>query len=336
MAKSDTPRTLLIVSDLHHAGAAERQRVGYELACAPNWPMRQIVRAYRGLVWLRNPLGNGLFLDAFLRRAPAADFVVANGDFSADSAFVGVSDVAAFASAAECLGKMRDKFGSRLHATIGDHELGKVSLVGGRGGLRLASWPRVTEGLGLQPFWRTEWESYVFLGVTSTLIALPIFEREMLPGERADWQSLRAAHLEEIRAAFAGLRPQQRVLLFCHDPTALPFLARIPEVAGRTRQVEATVIGHLHSELILRTGRLLSGMPSIGGLGVSVRRMSTALNEGRFWRPFNVQLCPSLTGIQLLKDGGWLTAELDPEARRSVQFNFHPLSWRTVARGLAG
>lgn len=325
-----SPATVLIVSDIHHAGAGERERVGYELACAPNWPVRQLVRAYRGLIWQRDPLGTGMFLDAFLHRAGTPDFVIANGDFSADSRFVGVSDDAAFASAGECLGKLRAKFGQGLHATIGDHELGKVSLVGGHGGLRLASWSRTTTGLGLRPFWQHEWGRYVFMGVTSTLLALPIYEREMLPEERAEWEVLRAAHMEEVRAAFASLSPHQRVLLFCHDPTALPFLARLREVRERLAQVEATVIGHLHSQLILRTGRLLSGMPTIPFLGVSVRRMSTALNEAKRWRPFNVRLCPSLTGIQLLKDGGWLTVELDSDARHPAKFRFHPLPWHEV------
>ena len=322
--------TVLIVSDIHHAGAAERERQGYEIACAPNWPLRLLMRAYRGHVWLRDPLDNGEFLDAFLQRASTPDFVIANGDFSADSRFVGVSDDAAFASATECMAKLRARFGENLHATIGDHELGKMSLVGGHGGLRLASWPRTTEGLGLRPFWRDEWGSYVFMGVTSTLLALPIYEREMLPTERVEWESLRAAHLEEVRAAFARLSPHQRVLLFCHDPTALPFLSRVPEVRDRLAQIEATVIGHLHSQLILRTGRVLSWMPTIPFLGVSIRRMSTGLNEAKLWRPFNVRLCPSLTGIQLLKDGGWLTAELDASARRPAKFQFHPLPWREV------
>ena len=326
----------LIVSDIHHAGAAERERVGYEIACAPNWPVRQLVRAYRGYVWLREPLGNGRFLEAFLQRAGAPDFVIANGDFNADSGFVGVSDDAAFASAQECLGKLRTRFGEKLHATIGDHELGKVSLVGGHGGLRLASWPRTTEGLGLRPFWRVEWGRYVFIGVTSTLLALPVFEREMLAEERAEWEALRVAHVEEVRGAFAGLSPHQRVLLFCHDPTALPFLSRVPEVRDRLAQIEATVIGHLHSHLILRTGRVLSGMPVIRFLGVSGLRMSTGLNEAKLWRPFNVQLCPSLTGIQLLKDGGWLTVELDDDARTPAKFQFHPLPWAEVHTAAAG
>lgn len=322
--------TALIVSDIHHAGPAERERQGYEIACAPNWPVRQLVRAYRGLVWLRDPLGNGLFLEEFLRRSNAPDFVIANGDYNADSRFIGVSDDAAFASAQECLAKLRTRFGERLHATIGDHELGKMSLVGGHGGLRLESWPRTTKGLGLRPFWQIEWGSYVFIGVTSTLLALPIYEREMLPAEHAEWESLRAAHVEEVRAAFARLSPHQRVLLFCHDPTALPFLARLREVNERLSQVEATVIGHLHSQLILRTGRVLSGMPSLGFLGVSIKRMSTALNEAKLWRPFNVRLCPSLTGIQLLKDGGWLTVELDADTRQPAKFRFHPLPWHEV------
>ncbi|MEQ1842979.1 MAG: acetyl-CoA carboxylase carboxyltransferase subunit beta, partial [Verrucomicrobiales bacterium] len=43
-----------------------------------------------------------------------------------------------------------------------------------------------------------------------------------------------------------------------------------PEVRGRLAQIEATVIGHLHSSLVLRTGRALSGMPPIRFLGASM------------------------------------------------------------------
>lgn len=324
------PATVLIVSDIHHAGAAERERQGYEIACAPNWPLRLLMRAYRGQVWLRDPLGNGAFLNAFLQRAGSPDFVIANGDFSADSRFVGVSDDAAFASAAECMAKLRAKFGEQLHATIGDHELGKTSLVGGLGGLRLASWPRTVNDLGLRPFWQFTWGRYVFMGVTSTLLALPVLLSEAPAGEHAAWEALRAEHLAAVRAAFARLQPDQRVLLFCHDPTALPFLAELPEVSARLLQIEATVIGHLHSQLLLRKSRLLAGMSPIRWCGVSVARMSTALHRAAAWRAFNVRLCPSLTGIQLLKDGGWWTVELDAEARAPAKWRFHPLEWREV------
>lgn len=322
--------TVLILSDPHHAGPAEQTRRGYELACAPNWIVRQLISLYRGYYWLRDPLGNGAFLDAFLSRAGAADFAIANGDYSADSAFIGVADDAAFASAQECLGKLRTRFGDRLHATIGDHELGKTSLVGGLGGLRLASWPRTVNGLGLRPFWQFTWGHYVFLGVTSTLLALPVLLREAPANEHAEWAALRAEQMAAVRDAFAALHPDQRVLLFCHDPTALPFLAELPEVSTRLPQIEATVIGHLHSELIMRKSRLLAGLPPIRWAGVSVARMSTALHRAKAWQRFNVRLCPSLTGIQLLKDGGWLTVELDVDARHPAKFRFHPLPWSEV------
>ena len=41
--------------------------------------------------------------------------------------------------------------------------------------------------------------------------------------------------------------------------------------------------------------------------------------------PFRVRLRPSLAGIELLKDGGVLTAELDPEAQQPARFHFHRL-----------
>jgi hypothetical protein len=53
--------------------------------------------------------------------------------------------------------------------------------------------------------------------------------------------------------------------------------------------------------------------------------MSAALNEACLWRPFNVRLCPSLAGIELLKDGGYFTVELDSDAQRPAQFTFHRL-----------
>ena len=85
------------------------------------------------------------------------------------------------------------------------------------------------------------------------------------------------------------------------------------------------MIGHLHTNLVLWKSRLLAGMPAVGFLGHGVKRMSTALRDARCWRQFQVRLCPSLAGIELLKDGGFLTADLDEEAQRPVRFAFHPL-----------
>jgi hypothetical protein len=317
---------IAIVSDIHYAGAAERARGSeYELCSVANPLLRTLVRFHRHFVWMRHPLAQALQLDRFLDEAGSVDLVVANGDYSCDSGFVGVSDDAAFDSAQECVGKICSKFGNRAHFILGDHELGKLAFFGGNGGMRLASWVRATESLGLKPFWQLAVGNYVLMGVASPLIALPANQPDALPEEWPEWLRLRVAHLAEIRAAFDVLKPEQRVILFCHDPTALPFLWREESVRRRLPQIEQTIIGHLHSRLILWKSRWLSGIPPIHSLGHSIRRYTSALHEAQHWRPFRMRLCPALSGIELLNDGGYYTVQIDPVAKLPAQFIFHPL-----------
>lgn len=320
------PVTLGLVSDLHFASAAEQARGDdFEFRIIAHPLLRLAVRAYRHWLWRRHPLRENHLLDSFLERAQDWDYLIANGDYSCDTAFVGVSDDGAFASARECLDRLRERFGANLRANLGDHELGKLTLFGGQGGMRLASWRRACEELGLQPFWRLDLGRYIVLGIASSLVALPMFEPDTLPEERAQWQRLRTEHLAQICAAFAGLAAEQRLVLFCHDPTALPFLAREAAVRARLGQIELTVVGHLHSNLILWKSRVLAGMPAITFLGHSIRRMTTALREARGWRAFRVRLCPSLAGIELLKDGGYCTVELDPAGQSPLAFRTYRL-----------
>jgi hypothetical protein len=157
------------------------------------------------------------------------------------------------------------------------------------------------------------------------LVALPVFEADALPSERAEWHELRSVHLAQIRHAFDALKPNQRIILFCHDPTALPYLWSEKSVRSRLPQLEQTIIGHLHSNLILWKSRLLAGIPRITFLGHTAKKLSTALREAKHWRFFHVRLCPALAGIELLKDGGYLTAELDSEARHPARFQVHHL-----------
>jgi len=173
----------------------------------------------------------------------------------------------------------------------------------------LPGYERATSNLHLQRFWQRDVGQYVLMGITATLIALPFHEPEALPEELPRWRELRAAHLAEIRSAFEQLRPDHKVILFCHDPSALPLL--IDEGVVKPSQIEHTVIGHLHSSFIYWQSRLLCGMPAISGLGHTVKRLSSALRQARYWKPFNVVLCPSLAGIELLKDGGYLTIEIE-------------------------
>jgi hypothetical protein len=315
-----------IVSDIHYAGPIDRGRGNdFEYRAIRNPLLRLAVRLHRRFLWLHHPLDQNYLLDRFFDAAGPLDYVVANGDYSCDCDCLGVSEPGAFQSAQECLGKLRQRYGQRLRAGFGDHELGKLSLVERRGGMRLASLRRAREELGLQSFWRLDLGRYTLLGVASSLVALPAYAADLLPEEQRAWEQARAEHLEEVRHAFSGLDPRQRILLFCHDPTALPFLGREEAVQGRLPQIEQTIIGHLHSHLIFWKSRLLSGMPRIGFLGHTVKRLSTALNEARHWRPFKVRLCPALAGIELVKDGGFLTVDLDLDAREPARFQLRRL-----------
>jgi len=317
---------LAVVSDIHYASAAEQARGDdYEFKAISNPLLRFAVRCYRHVIWMRHPLRQNHVLGRFLDQCGPCDYLIANGDYAVDTDCVGVSDDAALQSARECLQMLRAKFGPRLRLVYGDHELGKLSFFGGRGGMRLASWTRTRQELGLEPFWQLTLGNYVLIAVVSSLIALPIFEPDILPAERAEWAQLRAEHLTRVKQAFAELKPGQRVLLFCHDPSALPFLRAEPEVQGRLAQIERTIIGHLHSNLILWKSRWLAGMPRVDFLGHSARRFTRALRQARDWKPFNVRLCPALSGIQLRNDGGFLSLELNSEATQPARLQFHPL-----------
>ena len=256
-----------------------------------------------------------------------ADLVVANGDYSCNVAQVGLSDPTAFASAEECLGKLRARFGDAFRATLGDHDLGKTGMFTGTGSMTLASWRCATERLGIEPFWRLQFGKYILLGITSSLVALPLFKMDLAAGDSEAWDRLRESHLEQIRNVFADLKSGERVILFCHDPSALPYLWREETVRERISQLEQTIIGHLHTNLVLRASRVLAGLPTISFLGKGPRRISAALGEAKMWKPFHVRLCPAPMGIQLLKDGGWLSAELDLDATNAGRFEFHPLKW---------
>jgi hypothetical protein len=318
--------TVAILSDIHYAGAAERAcGNNYELRVITNPILRTAVHIYRHVLWMRRPLDQAPQLERFIAEVGPVDYLVANGDYSCDTGFVGVSDSAVAQSVQECLGKLRAKFGDHARFTIGDHELGKLTLFDGIGGMRLASWQRATESLGLQPFWQLNIGHYVLMGVASPLIALPANQSDALPEEWPEWLHLRATHLAEIRNAFNALQLEQRVILFCHDPTALPFLWREESVRQRLPQIEQTIIGHLHTRLILWKSRMLSGIPTIRFLGHSVHKFTSALHEAHYWWPFRERLCPALSGIELLNDGGYFTMEIDPAANRPAQFTFHPL-----------
>lgn len=329
------PVRLALASDIHYAGPLEQARgEDWDLARIPNPFQRAVLRCWRHRFWMRHPLGNNALLDRFLEQAvrTGCTHAIVNGDYAADTASLGLSDDGSWESACLCVRRLRDVFGERLHLVIGDHELGKLSFFGHYGGLRLASWERATKCLGLAPVWVRDLGVYRLIAVTSTLVALPMFDRDILPEERAEWEALRREHLDQIAAVYAALPPGRPWILFCHDPTALPFLSALPALQERLDQVALTVIGHLHSPWILWKSRLFSGMPRLRRFGVSVERMSGALRQAASWRRFRVRLCPSLAGIQLERGGGWVELELSPAGDKPWSWRVHQLR-REPAQG---
>lgn len=318
---------IVVVSDIHYAGALERQRRDFEDRGVPNKWLRPIARAYRRFVWLKDPLSHYHRLDIFLKNAPEVDFAIGLGDYSCDTGFVGVSDDAAFDSAKECLRKLKEKFNGNFAGVIGDHELGKLSLFGGVGGMRVASFYRAVNELGLKPFWKIEFGRFVLIGVTSSVVALNIFKVETLPEELPEWEKIYRQHIKDIQNGFSQISPHQKIILLCHDPSALAYLAELPEVNAKLPQFEMTVIGHLHSRAVFNTSRYLAGMPQINFLGHTPRRLSKALSRARIWRMFKTQLCPSLSGIQLFKDGGYCVLQFNKDSADSVALKFHHLPW---------
>jgi hypothetical protein len=56
-----------------------------------------------------------------------------------------------------------------------------------------------------------------------------------------------------------------------------------------------------------------------------VKRISRGLHRAGGWQPFNILLCPSLAGSQLLKDGGFYEMKLPAGA--PAEFVRHRLKW---------
>ncbi|MDB6055779.1 MAG: hypothetical protein JWN25_3302 [Verrucomicrobiales bacterium] len=309
----------MVVSDLHYACPGEQARDGHEAMKIGNPFKRWLLNAYRRYIWLHNGLFQNHLLEPILRTDEEPDIVVANGDFSSDTGFVGLADPYALESATLCIQKLRARFSSRLKLVLGDHEFGKDSMVAGNGGLRLESYYRAVRDLEIEPVWTLTRGPFVLIGVASSLIALPTYLPETLPDERVEWQDLRRSHLENVTQAFQQVREDQRIVLFCHDPTALPYLLEIPEIKAALPKISLTIIGHLHTPLLLKLSFLLAGMPTINFLGTAFRRMSKALGKAKDWKPFHVQICPSPTGCELLKDGGYLILTLPELPHQPIQ-----------------
>jgi hypothetical protein len=211
---------------------------------------------------------------------------------------------------------------------MGDHELGKTSIIGKQGGPRIASLERWKSDLQFPVQWDFSWHHWRMVGICSTLAAFPVYAPEVHPDELHSWESAREAHTAWIRDTFGSIAPDEKIVLFCHDPSALGYLAQIPEIRDRLDQIAVTWVGHMHSPLVEKAAGVFSGMPPIHWMGNSMRRFTVALEKARIWKKFNMKLCPSPSGSELLRDGGFYEMILhsDPDRFKPVCI-FHPVPW---------
>ena len=168
----------------------------------------------------------------------------------------------------------------------------------------------------------------MLVGVCSTLVGLPVFKPEILDDELHLWEKARLDHLDWLKSTFENIQPQQKIVIFCHDPSALGFMHMIPEVRAKLDQIAVTWVGHMHTSLVENAAHLFSGIPEIGFLGTSIRRYTIALQKGKVWKDFKMRLCPSPAGSEIYRDGGFydmiLSKSSDINAPTCV---FHPNPW---------
>jgi len=318
--KSHTMK-IAVLSDLHVLSPQESERsrriaqdLGVDRSLAHRTWERGAHRVRRRLWNQRDEDREIRFLRALDDMAPFhPDWIVANGDYSGDTNGVGLSDAHTFESVSRVIDLLRRSFPDRCLFVMGDHELGKYSTVLKRGGIRLASLLRGENPLGLQSFWHLAEDPIHLIGVNSTLLTLPLFLPEALEAEIPLWQERRDQHLEDIRRTFSEIPPDGRILLFCHDPSALGVLAEVQEVRGRLGQIERTLLGHLHFPFLLHFARGLGRLPNWTPRYPIARIITHGAKNSKTWDLFHPVVCPSTFGLGRLVSGGWLLLDVSPD-----------------------
>jgi hypothetical protein len=256
-------------------------------------------------------------IDVMTRYDP--EWVVANGDYGGDWGGVGLSDEHTFESVAGVIQRLRRAFPGRCRFVFGDHELGKYSTERREGGIRLASLTHGEDRLGIRSFWHERHGRFHLIGINSTLFTLELFLPEALESEIGLWMEYRRQHLDEVRDAFRRLPGDARVLIFCHDPSALSILHEVPEVRARLPQIERTVLGHLHAPRLLHAARWLSRLPRLSPRYPVARIIAQGVRGARHWKAFRPAVCPSTFGAGQHFAGGLLFLQTDEGGRLHVR-----------------
>lgn len=311
---------LAVISDIHVLGPSELKaaRDAHDRAHNGLPPWRR--RWRKGLHNVRSRFWNGRLelREPAFRHALARlleydpDWVICNGDFGGDYGGTGLSNDATFDSAGAAVRLMRDLFNGSCRFVFGDHDLGKYSTMLREGGIRINSLERGEKALGIPSFWHVVDEDYHLIGVNSSLCTLDLFLPEALTHEVPEWERRRAEHIELISHAFDGLPRHARVILFCHDPSALTALAQVPVVQRRLGHIELTVVGHYHNPGLLKLVKLAQRTTRNWNPRYPVARIIARGLQGMdVWRQFKPVVCPSTFGTGHHMAGGLLLIEKD-------------------------
>ena len=314
---------LAIISDIHVLGPGEHEkdRELMDALSTGRGRMRSVGRRFlhraRRRFWNWHPESRrACFLKALEEiQLYHPDWVVANGDYAGDAGGVGLSDESTYESAAGVITLMREIFPDRCHFMFGDHDIGKYSTAIRQGGIRLASLQRGEDILGIRSFWQEQIEDIHLIGINSSLITLDFFLPEALTEEIPEWNRRRQQHEQQVTEAFSALPSDERVILFCHDPSALGLLIQHPVIRERKEQIALTVLGHLHQPHLLTLVQRLPRMPGWTPKYPVARIMTEGLRSAKTWRHFNPIVCPSPFGTGQHVSGGVLFIERTPDNR---------------------
>ena len=316
---------LAVLSDFHVLGPGEllQSEDAYRQLGEGLNPIRRTWR--RGLYRVRRRLWNThpeLRQTAFQKAIDEIDeynpeWIIANGDYGGDTGGIGLSDKQTFESVAGAVDMLRQRFAGRIRFIFGDHDLGKYSTVLREGGIRLQSLELGEKMLGIPSFWHEIDDEVHLIGINSSLFTLDLFLPEALTDEIPEWRRLREEHIAKVSHAFDGLPREARVVLFCHDPSALAALGKVPVVLDRLSHIEMTVIGHLHAPSLLKLAKLVpSSRAKKWRPKYPVARILAHSLEGvRSWKLFKPVACPSTFGAGHHMHGGVLFIEKDSHGK---------------------
>ncbi|MCS6771644.1 MAG: metallophosphoesterase [Kiritimatiellae bacterium] len=319
---------LAVLSDIHLVGPAELALAedGYGRIRRHPDPIERFWR--QGLYHVRRRFWNGHLRwrhTAFLRAmdevaARQPDWVIVNGDYGGDLGGVGLSHRATLDSARLVVEQLRHRFPGKCRFVFGDHDIGKYSTTLREGGIRLASLEAGERDLRIPSFWHDKAPGgFHLIGINSSLLTLDFFLPEALEEEVPEWHRRRAEHLREVAESFESLPREARVILFCHDPSALAVLAGLPVIQRRLTQIEMTVVGHLHSPTLLRVARYAARLSGLRPRYPVARIVAKGLEGARSWAQFKPVVCPSTFGTGHHVAGGLLWIEPNDEGRLVAQ-----------------